>query len=183
MDKAPQVLLRFTRLTPTNLGQVQDLAHLIWHDYYPSIISVDQINYMLNRFFAADALERELEQGHIWELVWIEDRLVGFLACIHQSEQRVLKLSKLYLLPALHGQGIGQKLLARVKELARLHQVMTIVLTVNKRNVRAIRAYARAGFSVAEAICVEIGNGYVMDDYMMRYSLANSVIDDAVGQS
>jgi RimJ/RimL family protein N-acetyltransferase len=38
---------------------------------------------------------------------------------------------------------------------------------VNKRNQKAIRAYERAGFTIAESMTSEIGGGFVMDDYRM----------------
>ena len=42
----------------------------------------------------------------------------------------------------------------------------TLVLAVNKQNVRAIAAYERKGFSVRESVCVNIGGGFVMDDFI-----------------
>jgi ribosomal protein S18 acetylase RimI-like enzyme len=38
---------------------------------------------------------------------------------------------------------------------------------VNKKNQKAIRAYERAGFVVAESVTNEIGAGFVMDDHRM----------------
>ena len=46
------------------------------------------------------------------------------------------------------------------------------MLNVNRNNTKAIRAYERAGWHVAEEIVADIGNGYVMDDYVMSKQLA-----------
>jgi ribosomal protein S18 acetylase RimI-like enzyme len=47
----------------------------------------------------------------------------------------------------------------------------TLILAVNKRNERAIATYRRNGFAVREAVRVEIGDGFVMDDFIMSRSL------------
>jgi hypothetical protein len=41
-------------------------------------------------------------------------------------------------------------------------------LRVNKANHRAVRAYHRAGFTITESLCQDIGGGFRMDDYVMR---------------
>jgi ribosomal protein S18 acetylase RimI-like enzyme len=42
-----------------------------------------------------------------------------------------------------------------------------VSLFVNKNNQKAIRAYERAGFTIAESVINEFGDGFVMDDYRM----------------
>ena len=44
-------------------------------------------------------------------------------------------------------------------------------LNVNKNNAAALRAYQRNGFYQAEAVKVDIGGGYFMDDYVMEVKL------------
>ena len=48
-----------------------------------------------------------------------------------------------------------------------------LVLNVNKRNEKAIRAYRRNGFTIVESEKIDIGNGFVMDDYVMAKELAS----------
>ena len=42
---------------------------------------------------------------------------------------------------------------------------------MNKHNAGAIAAYRRLGFAMREEVVVDIGNGYVMDDYVMAKAL------------
>ena len=42
-----------------------------------------------------------------------------------------------------------------------------LILSVNKRNAKAIAAYKRNGFVIAESVVTDIGGGFVMDDYIM----------------
>jgi ribosomal protein S18 acetylase RimI-like enzyme len=44
----------------------------------------------------------------------------------------------------------------------------TLTLQTNKRNVDAIAFYHKAGFTVREEAVFDIGNGFVMDDYVMK---------------
>ena len=41
-------------------------------------------------------------------------------------------------------------------------------MQVNKRNDRAIAAYQKAGFCIAEEAVLDIGGGFVMDDFLME---------------
>ena len=75
------------------------------------------------------------------------------------------------MLPELHGQGLGRRLIEHVAAQARADGATTLVLNVNKRNASAIAAYRRCGFAVREEVVVDIGGGYVMDDYVMAKAL------------
>jgi len=66
-----------------------------------------------------------------------------------------------------HGQGLGRAGLARVMQVAAAAGAREVSLTMNKNNHKAIRAYERAGFAIAESVVNEFGDGYVMDDYRM----------------
>jgi GNAT superfamily N-acetyltransferase len=81
------------------------------------------------------------------------------------------KLDKLYVLPARHGRGVGRALIARVEEAARADGSRTLILNVNKGNARAIAAYLACGFATRESVVVDIGGGFVMDDYVMAKAL------------
>lgn len=46
-------------------------------------------------------------------------------------------------------------------------RIETPVLNVNKRNEASIAFYRHCGFAVREEVVIDIGNGFVMDDYVM----------------
>jgi GNAT superfamily N-acetyltransferase len=81
------------------------------------------------------------------------------------------KLHKLYLLPELHGRGLGSRLLQHVEHEVRRLGARRLILAVNKRNAKAIAAYQRNGFVVAKTVVTDIGNGFIMDDYVMAKDL------------
>jgi ribosomal protein S18 acetylase RimI-like enzyme len=79
-----------------------------------------------------------------------------------------MKLEQLYLLPELRGQGLGRLMLRHVEEQARARGCRSLMLQTNKRNDIAIAFYRKAGFTVCEEAVFDIGNGFVMDDYVME---------------
>jgi len=59
-------------------------------------------------------------------------------------------------------------MLEHVKTFAAELRATRILLTVNKANARALRAYERAGFRTIDAIFTDIGGGFVMNDFVME---------------
>ena len=166
-----KTIAHFTPATATDIPTLRTLADTIWHACYPGIITHAQIDYMLGRMFAAAVIQRELAAGVRWELAHLDGEPIGFLSCTHDAMQQLLKLNKLYLLPAHHGRGHGRAMLEHVKTFAVELCATRILLTVNKANARALRAYERAGFRTIDAIVTDIGGGFVMDDFVMECAL------------
>lgn len=155
-----------------DLPVVAALAGRIWRLHYPGIISEAQIDYMLARGYALDVLARFLrEEGAGLVIARHAGEPVGFAAWCRSGTTATTKLDKLYVLPTLHRQGIGRRMIEHVAARARADGATTLVLNVNKRNAAAIAAYRRCAFVVREAIVVDIGEGHVMDDYVMARAL------------
>lgn len=154
------------------LTAISRLAGVIWRACYPEIITHAQIDYMLARMYALDVLRDEIRsQGIRYDRLLVNDKLVGFASYGPSSEPGVVKLHKLYLLPELHGRGLGSRLLQHVEREVRAAGARRLILSVNKRNAKAIIAYERNGFVVAGSVVTDIGNGFVMDDYVMAKDL------------
>jgi ribosomal protein S18 acetylase RimI-like enzyme len=158
-------------LMPDDIDDLLPLAHSIWHAHYPGIITVEQIDYMLERGYTREVVQDEMEcRGITWLKILDGAVMIGFVS-VGPYGEGVMKLHKLYLLPGYHGQGIGAAALQEVERLAIERKISRLVLNVNKHNVKAIHAYQRAGWHVAEEVCVDIGGGFVMDDYVMAKDL------------
>jgi ribosomal protein S18 acetylase RimI-like enzyme len=61
-----------------------------------------------------------------------------------------------------------------VEQRARSRGAERLVLQVNKQNAAAIAFYQRQSFTIREAAVFDIGNGFVMDDYVMEKPLGRS---------
>jgi ribosomal protein S18 acetylase RimI-like enzyme len=154
------------------LPEVARLAHVIWHAHYPGIISAEQIDYMLARGYALDALATFLDRADRGlELVFCGDAMAGFAAWYVTGQADEAKLDKLYVLQSYQQLGLGRRLVARVEAFARAAGAATLILNVNKQNAKAIAAYDRSGFGLRASVTVPIGNGFFMDDFVMEKSL------------
>ncbi|MFP4245485.1 MAG: GNAT family N-acetyltransferase [Ectothiorhodospira sp.] len=158
---------------PEHLPEIARLARRIWYQCYPGIIPTEQIEYMLARMYATEALARDLAAGvSYYRLRKGPDRTpIGFAACGPGETDDAAWLHKLYVLAEHHGFGAGRALIQRACADARRAGHPAIRLRVNRGNTRAIRAYERCGFTVLETRCTDIGGGFVMDDYVMQRGL------------
>lgn len=151
-----------------HLMTIAELAGVIWRACYPGIITHGQIDYMLARMYAMDTMREEIRsEGIRYDLLFVNGKPSGFASYGPATEPGVVKLHKLYLLPELHGRGLGSRLLQHCVQAVRARGTRRLILSVNKRNARAIAAYRRNGFVVADSVVTDIGGGFVMDDYVM----------------
>lgn len=159
--------------TIADLPSIRDLAATIWHAYYPGIVTREQIDYMLARMYALATLRYEMiVQGIRFDRLLLDHAFVGFVAYGPTDLADTWKLHKLYLLPAHHRRGLGSQMLRHCEARAREGGACHLKLNVNKRNARAIAAYERNGYAVVESVSVDIGDGFLMDDFIMAKSLA-----------
>lgn len=157
--------------TIDDLPRISALAGVIWRESYPGIITVDQIEYMLARMYDVDAMRREIAEEGVRYDILVEDGVeIGFIAYGPSDSNGEAKIHKLYLRKDRQGQGLGTMMLRHAIGRAGEAGYRTVTLNVNKRNERAIATYLRNGFTVRESVVVDIGGGYVMDDYVMERS-------------
>ncbi len=159
-------MLTFHPATDADIPLLRTLAERIWRESYAGVISAEQMAYMLGWMYSEETIRRELAEGVCWELVRLDAEAAGYLSITFGADG-VAKLNKLYLLPEHQGRGLGQRMIAHVLDLARECAADEVRLQVNKANVRAQRAYERAGFVRIEEAVFDIGGGFVMDDYIM----------------
>jgi GNAT superfamily N-acetyltransferase len=175
VNKTSQNNTQIVRAQEEHLPAISELAGVIWRACYPGIITHAQIDYMLARMYALDVLRDEIRsQGIRYDLLLVDGKPAGFASYGPTSEPGVIKLHKLYLLPEMHGRGLGSRLLQHVEREVRAGAGRRLILSVNKRNTKAITAYQRNGFVIAESVVTDIGGGFVMDDYVMAKESACS---------
>lgn len=155
------------------IKNVNILAESIWFEYFPSIISVAQIEYMLDKFLSEQAIKEQIAKGEHYYIVKRDRELVGFLAInvTVESNKRKLYLSKLYLEKIYRGCGIASEMIKFIKDFAKEKKCTSIFLHVNKYNSSTINIYNHWGFKKIEDQKRDIGKGYIMDDYVMSLEL------------
>ena len=148
--------------------RISVLADMIWHECYASVLPQGQIDYMLRTYHSAEAMMREMSEGYEFFIVTDGGRDVGYYS-VHDEGNR-LYVSKVYLLKECRGKGLGKRMFGEIDAYAEEHGLSEEYLRVNKGNP-TVGIYRKSGFSVTDTVTSDIGNGYVMDDYVMTKRL------------
>ncbi len=163
-------MARMRRVTDEeDIRALANLAHRIWNEHYVDIIGQEQVDYMLENFQSQQAIRAAIErEGHLYYLVSEEGEDVGYWAVEPEPDKGRMKLSKIYVRRDMRRQGLGRQMVEAAEELCRERGMDTLWLTVNKNNTDSIRAYRALGFERVGERVKDIGEGFVMDDYIME---------------
>lgn len=154
-----------------DIESIREIAHQTWPAAYSELISAEQISYMLEKMYNKGELLSQFQQGYSFLMAGENNKDLGFAVFSKtDSENQIFKLHKLYVLPETHGQGVGKLLINEVVNQARRAGGKALELNVNRSN-KATEFYKKAGFSVKEAVDLDIGNGFLMNDYVMEKAL------------
>lgn len=157
--------------TATQVADIARMAHEVWNEYYVALIGQAQVDYMVAKFQSADAMQAQIDSGYEYFQIRQSAENVGYAAIRHDAAEARVFISKLYLLAAHRKSGAGRQTLELIERLARERGATHLWLTVNKGNP-SVQAYERLGFRIVEALVMDIGGGYVMDDYRMEKAVA-----------
>lgn len=146
------------------------IAERSWAATYRDILSVEQYDYMIEKFYSPDAVQQTMEE-QAFLLCYSGAEATGFAAYqLNYPVSGYCKIHKLYVLPDVHGTGTGRKLVDEIGRIAKEHQCTCLTLNVNKYN-KALGFYGKMGFSVVRPEVIHIGRGFVMDDFVMERPL------------
>lgn len=157
--------------TKNDIETIRRIAHETWPVAYKGLLAEDQLAYMLQLIYNAEAVAKNFDEGHVFFLAVNEDNEpIGFAGCSEYEPGVSWKLHKLYVLPHIQKTGAGKALMQTVIHTAKQHGATELLLNV-KRDNPAYNYYLKNGFTVAETVDIPIGNGYFMRDYVMKKSL------------
>jgi diamine N-acetyltransferase len=163
-------MITIEKATVDDFEIINDLAKRIWPIAYKEVISIEQIDYMLNMMYSIEALKQQFLNNH--QFILIKDsEYLGFAAYQFDcNEKGKTKLHKLYVLSNQQGKGLGRELVKYIINDAKRNHQKAIFLNVNKKN-NAIQFYKHNDFNIAFEEVIDIGNGFVMDDFIMEREL------------
>lgn len=156
--------------------QLALIAGEIWRGYWPALIGEAQTEYMVEMFQSFEAIKHHMAQEdyEYWLLVATEGdeapkkSIVGFTGGRSEVDTNRFFISKVYLYPEARGHGYARRVMEFYEDLCFVRGHDAMYLTVNKGNDLGIRAYKGTGFQIVEAVVTDIGEGFVMDDYVME---------------
>jgi GNAT superfamily N-acetyltransferase len=121
--------------------------------------------------YSIETLQQQMAKGHRFFVIKENQEPLGFIGIeANYPLQGQLKIHKLYVLPNLQGKGLGKRLIDFVAQLAKEQQLKLLTLNVNRFN-KAVDFYTHIGFTIEFEENIEIGNGFLMEDYVMELEL------------
>ena len=167
----------------TDRDFIRSVSERTWPSTYGHIISQEQIDFMLDWMYSDESLEKQMDSGCVFYIASIKKEneqweAVGFCSVSPEEEEennstekvegsKAHKLNKLYVLPSAQGTGAGKALLNKSIEVVKAAGSSSLFLQVNKLNT-AYSFYLKHGFIKEAEYKFDIGNGFYMDDYVMR---------------
>lgn len=128
-----------------DLHAVREALVEAWHKTYDALIGAEQVTALTDGWHSLAALSRELaSDGCVFLLAEDAGHVVG-VSTARGEPDGLVTLSRLYLVPAAQGRGLGPRLMQET--LARFGR-RAVQLTAHPENVRAIAFYADHGFIV-----------------------------------
>lgn len=158
-------------LEDDSIKALASLASEIWHEFFPCILSLEQIDYMVERFQSYPAIKNQLLAGYEYYFIVAEGQICGYMGIHEEANDKNMFLSKLYLKKECRGKGIAGEALKKLFLMSKDRGMNKVWLTVNKNNTHTIEVYEHVGFAKARTQVADIGNGFVMDDYIMEKEL------------
>lgn len=163
-------MLSIRRADEQDIELIRKLTFKIWPVTYSSIISPQQMDYMLDMMYSPASLSKQMnEAGCTFIIAYEENEPVGF-ASFNEEIPRTWKLNKLYVLPNQQGKGTGKKMISYIIDAIKPLQADSLQLQVNRANSAKL-FYEKLGFTVIKTADFDIGNGYFMNDFVMELKL------------
>ncbi len=153
----------FTPATEKDIATIEQLARKIWHEHYPAIITVEQIDYMLNTRYSAEVMEQQMKAGEKFFLAYENEISVAYASI--ELKDGYYYLHKFYVDVAKHRGGIGKDLFNYL--LQQMDTSKPMRLQVNRQNIKAINFYFKMGFVIESTGDFNIGADYYMNDFVM----------------
>lgn len=150
-----------------SLRIIASLANTVWREAYDGIVDTAQIAYMIERFQSFEAIRDQVDnRGYTYLLVRDGPDAAGF--CGYVPDDRGLFLSKIYIHRDHRHKGLATPVFDHLRTVARSLGKSRIYLTVNRENQAAIKVYEHVGFEIVDSQDNPIGDGFVMNDYIME---------------
>ena len=161
-------MIAIYKANSSDFKTIREIANTTWPDTYGSIISREQWDYMLEKFYSDATLNDNLtNKNHYFLLAKENNKCLGFAS--YEPDylgEKIVRLHKIYLLPEAQGKGVGKLLISEIEKIANQLNQIGISLNVNRFN-SAFDFYTKIGFECIGEEDIELDFGYLMEDFKM----------------
>jgi ribosomal protein S18 acetylase RimI-like enzyme len=150
-----------------DIPSIQKIAFDTWPSAYGDILEPAQIDYMLDLMYNKHVLEQQMNASQTFLIIQDGEIDMAFVSFETDYDgQAQTKIHKIYISPAAQGKGLGKILIEETENEAIKKRNNKLLLNVNRQN-KARFFYEKLGFKIAYTEDIEIGNGYLMNDFVM----------------
>jgi RimJ/RimL family protein N-acetyltransferase len=162
--------IKLIRAEVDDISEIYRLASKIWNAHYVPIIGQVQVNYMLEKMYSSESLSDQLvTKNHLFYLIQAMGQNIGFISL---SGQENMFIHKFYIDQDVQSKGYGAQVFHQILE--NFPTARSFELTVNRKNYKSINFYFKIGFKIDHIDDFDIGDGYWMNDFIMRYYQVNN---------
>ncbi|MBR3628266.1 MAG: GNAT family N-acetyltransferase, partial [Elusimicrobia bacterium] len=137
---------------------------------FTNIITLSQIEYMVEKFQSFNALYEAINKNNYKYYLIKSDNIIMGYTGLHEEKGKLF-LSKLYILKKYRGKQVASRTFEFIENLAKQKNLKSVWLTVNRNNNHAIEVYKHKGFVITRTQVADIGNGFVMDDFIFEKNI------------
>jgi len=161
-------MITITEAFVEDIAKIQEIANITWPITYGEILTKEQLDYMLDLIYSDEALSKQIQnKEQLFYLISDSESVIGFIGIEHNYKSKAItKIHKIYLLPETQGKGFGKVVFEEIRKMALENNSNELLLNVNRFNT-ALNFYKKLGFEIKETVDIEIGNRYLMEDYVM----------------
>lgn len=158
-------LIKIQIVDESYIPVIQDIANKTWRPTYGNLLSEEQSVFMLAMMYSEDSLRKQFANSTFF-MLFFDEKPVGF-SCLEVVNNQYAKLHKIYFLPETQGKGLGKLMIEKVSNFAQEKEVKSLILNVNRHN-KAKDFYEKLDFIIDSEEDIDIGNGYWMNDFVMK---------------
>jgi Acetyltransferases len=159
------------------VDQLQKIGKRTFIETFASENTEENMSKYLRNGFSLTKLKRELTKKESqFYFAEIRNEIIGYLKINTGQTQTELKdndsleIERIYVLKEFHGKGVGQIIINKVLEIAKLKRVKYVWLGVWEENPRAIRFYEKNGFVSFDKHIFKLGAD-IQTDIMMKLEM------------
>ena len=165
-------MIEIVKVNKQHIPIIRELAANLWPVAFATLRTSKRRTYVWNRMYSQTSLEGQMSQGHRYAIAQHNKLNIGYVA--YETDHAGLdktKIHKLYISPKYQRHGVGKTMIDYAAQQALKANNTALFLNVNKYNTQAISFYQKHHFALIKEEEIDIGNGFIMDDYVFELTL------------
>lgn len=165
-------MIQIVEATSQDLPLIRQLAEQTFHVTYLPLQPKEKVEYLFDMMYSPPSLADQFNKGQCFIIARDKSGNLGYASYeINCKKEGTTKIHKIYVLPTAQGKGVGKRLIGAIAETALQNKNQILSLNVYRKNP-AIEFYQKIGFKIAEEVNIDVGNGFIMNDYVMEKNLS-----------